>query len=105
MGMKIDKLIRGPLKIARFDGIVWIAKSSQWDNLGIGLGIGMIIDILQDLIIWFNGVDIIWRLPSWVNFLEGVTPPEWWSKWMLSAENLFLILFSSCWHPSLESEI
>jgi hypothetical protein len=49
--------------------------------------------ILLDLLIWFNGVEILWPLPSWVNLWEGVSPPEWWSKLMMPVENLFFLLF------------
>ena len=76
-----------------FYGVGWLTKNSRWGNLGIGLGIGILMHILLDLIIWFNGVEILWPLPSWVNFWEGVTPPEWWSKLMMPAENLFFVLF------------
>jgi len=65
----------------------------QWTNLGIGLGLGILMHILLDLIIWFNGVSILWPIPSWVNFWNGVTPPVWFDKLMLSIEFLFLGLF------------
>jgi membrane-bound metal-dependent hydrolase YbcI (DUF457 family) len=76
-----------------FYGIAWIAKKPNIGNLGLGLGIGVLMHILLDLLIWFNGVEILWPLPSWVNLWEGVTPPEWWSKLMYPAENFFFVLF------------
>lgn len=79
--------------IILFYGLAGITKNPKWGNLGIGLGIGILMHILLDLIIWFNGVEILWPLPSWVNLWEGVTPPEWWNKLMLPAENLFFMLF------------
>ncbi|WP_420627406.1 metal-dependent hydrolase [Candidatus Leptofilum sp.] len=53
-----------------------VAKRPSTTNLGLGLGIGVLMHILLDLLIWFNGVDIVWPLASWVNLWEGVTPPE-----------------------------
>ena len=69
-----------------------ITKRSTWKNLGVGLGIGVLMHILLDLLIWFNGLEILWPIPSWVNFWSGVTPPEWWSKLMMPTEFLFFAL-------------
>ena len=49
--------------------------------------------ILLDLLVWFNGVEILWPIPSWVNLWSNVTPPQWWSKLMMPAEFLFFALF------------
>ncbi len=76
-----------------FYGIAFATKKAEWGNLGLGLGIGILMHILLDLLIWFNGVEILWPLDSWVNLWEGVTPPEWWSKLMMPIENLFFVLF------------
>jgi membrane-bound metal-dependent hydrolase YbcI (DUF457 family) len=69
-----------------------ITKRSTWSNLGVGLGIGVLMHILLDLLIWFNGVEILWPIPSWINFWGGVTPPVWWSKLMMPTEFLFFAL-------------
>jgi membrane-bound metal-dependent hydrolase YbcI (DUF457 family) len=76
-----------------FYGIAWATKKDEIRNLGIGLGIGVLMHILLDLLIWFNGVEILWPLDSWINLWEGVAPPEWWSKLMMPIENLFFTLF------------
>ena len=76
-----------------FYGIGWIAKKPMIGNLGLGLGIGVLMHIILDLLIWFNGVEILWPLPSWVNLWEGVTTPEWWNQLMMPIENLFFVLF------------
>ena len=73
--------------------VAWAAKRPRWGNLGLGLGIGVLMHVLVDLLIWFNGVEILWPLPSWVNLWSGVTPPEWWSKLMMPIEFLFFALF------------
>jgi membrane-bound metal-dependent hydrolase YbcI (DUF457 family) len=76
-----------------FYGLAWVSKHSEWGNLGLGLGIGVLMHILLDLLIWFNGVEILWPLPSWVNLWTDVSMPEWWSKLMMPVENLFFALF------------
>jgi membrane-bound metal-dependent hydrolase YbcI (DUF457 family) len=76
-----------------FYGVAWLSKRSEWGNLGLGLGIGVLMHILLDLLVWFNGVEILWPLPSWVNLWANITPPEWWSKLMMPFENLFFALF------------
>jgi membrane-bound metal-dependent hydrolase YbcI (DUF457 family) len=75
-----------------FYAIAWATKRPRWGNLGLGLGIGILMHILLDLLIWFNGVEILWPIPSWVNLWSNVTPPEWWSKLMMPAEFLFFAL-------------
>lgn len=76
-----------------FYGVAWASKRSEWGNLGLGLGVGVLMHILLDLLVWFNGVEILWPLPSWVNLWTNVTPPGWWDKLMMPAENLFFFLF------------
>lgn len=68
-------------------------RQPRWNNLGIGLGIGILLHILLDLLIWFNGVEILWPIPSWINLWSGVTPPIWFDKLMMTAEFLFFALF------------
>ena len=79
--------------IVVFSVVASVSKQTHWLNLGIGLGIGILMHVLLDLVIWFNGVELLWPIPLWVNFWEGVTPPEWWSKLMLPVEFLFFALF------------
>lgn len=76
-----------------FYGVARASKRSEWGNLGLGLGIGVLMHILLDLLVWFNGVEILWPLPSWVNLWTNVSMPTWWSKLMMPVENLFFALF------------
>jgi membrane-bound metal-dependent hydrolase YbcI (DUF457 family) len=76
-----------------FYAVAQLTKRSQWGNLGLGLGVGVLMHILLDLLIWFNGVEILWPIPSWVNLWTNVTPPQWWSNLMMSTEFLFFALF------------
>lgn len=76
-----------------FQLIAVLAKRPRLGNLGLGLGIGMMMHIALDLLIWFDGVAVLWPLPMWINFWEGVTPPEWFSQLMMPVEMLFLALY------------
>jgi len=73
--------------------IARVTRQPRWKNLGIGLGIGIFLHILLDLLIWFNGVAILWPIPSWINLWESITPAPWFDKLMLTAEFLFFALF------------
>ena len=79
--------------IIAFQIVARLTKRPCWANLGLGLGIGVLLHILLDLVIWFDGVQILWPLPSWVNLWEGVTPPEWFEQLMMPAEMLFFALY------------
>jgi membrane-bound metal-dependent hydrolase YbcI (DUF457 family) len=68
-------------------------RQPRWSNLGWGLGLGVLMHILLDLLIWFNGVALFWPLPVWINLWANVTPPTVWMKLMDPAELLFLALF------------
>ncbi len=72
-----------------------LTKHARWGNLGLGLGIGVSMHILLDLLIWFDGVQILWPLPLWINLWESVTPPEWFSQLMMPTEMLFFALYFS----------
>lgn len=68
-------------------------KRPRWNNLGIGLGAGMLMHILLDLVIWFDGVAILWPVSYNLNFWSGVTPPAWWMTLMQPVELMFIALF------------
>jgi len=70
-----------------------ISKRPRWSNLGLGLGIGVVLHAFLDLLLWFDGVQILWPLPLWVNFWAGVTPPAWFSQLMMPMEMLFFAFY------------
>jgi membrane-bound metal-dependent hydrolase YbcI (DUF457 family) len=76
-----------------FYAISMTTRKKKWGNLGLGLGIGILMHILLDLLVWFNGVEILWPIPSWINLWANTTMPEWWDKLMMPLENLFFALF------------
>ena len=68
-------------------------KRPRWTNFGLGLGAGILMHILLDLLIWFNGVEILWPLSSWINLWEGFQVPVWLDKFLMPAEFLCFGLF------------
>lgn len=80
-----------------FFGIFYLigkrTKKSRWITFGIGFSTGILLHILLDLIVWFDGVAILWPLPVWVDFWGSAHPAEWFEKLLLPAEFLFYALF------------
>lgn len=70
-----------------------LTKRQRWTNLGIGLGGGILMHILLDLVLWFDGVAILWPLPFTLNLWTNVTPPGWWTTLMMPVELLFFAFF------------
>jgi membrane-bound metal-dependent hydrolase YbcI (DUF457 family) len=79
--------------IAAFYLIGQMKKNARWSNLGLGLGLGILLHILLDLALWFNGVNLFWPLGGEINFWANTTPPEWFMKFMDPAEFLFFALY------------
>jgi membrane-bound metal-dependent hydrolase YbcI (DUF457 family) len=74
--------------------VAWATGRPQWKNLGLGLGLGILMHIALDLAIWFRGVEILWPLPPKVDLWRDVVVPGWWSTFELPAEFLcFALLF------------
>lgn len=65
----------------------------RWETLGYGLGLGILMHTLLDLLIWFNGVNLFWPLGAEVNFWSGIHPPEWWMKLMDPVEFLMFGMY------------
>lgn len=82
------------LVIAVFFHVIGRVKMDvRWSNLGIGLGIGILLHALLDLLLWFNGVNLFWPFGGEINFWANVTPPEWFMKFMDPAEFLFFGIY------------
>jgi membrane-bound metal-dependent hydrolase YbcI (DUF457 family) len=79
--------------VAVFYLIAQWKKDMRWNNLGLGLGLGILLHALLDLVIWFNGVNLFWPLGGEINFWANVTPPEWFMKFMDPTEFLFFALY------------
>ena len=70
-----------------------VRNQPRWSNLGWGLGIGMIMHILLDLLGWFNGVYILWPLDYELNFWRNAQPPAWFMALMDPAEMLMFAVY------------
>lgn len=81
------------LVVAVFYLVGLSTKQARWKNFGYGFGIGILMHVLLDLLLWFNGVEILWPLHSWVNLWEGFQVPDWLSKFLMPAEFLCFGLF------------
>ncbi|HKY53797.1 MAG TPA: metal-dependent hydrolase [Anaerolineales bacterium] len=68
-------------------------KQPRWSNLGLGLGIGITMHILLDLLGWFNGVYILWPIDYELNFWRNVQPPTWFMAFMNPAEMLMFAVY------------
>jgi membrane-bound metal-dependent hydrolase YbcI (DUF457 family) len=79
--------------VAIFYAIGQVKKDVRWSNLGIGLGLGILLHTLLDLILWFNGVNLFWPFGGEINFWANTTPPEWFMKFMDPAEFLFFGIY------------
>jgi membrane-bound metal-dependent hydrolase YbcI (DUF457 family) len=73
--------------------IALATKNPRWTAFGYGMGAGVLMHILLDLVLWFNGVEILWPIRYELNFWTWYTPPEWLSKLLETAEFLFFGLF------------
>ena len=79
-----------------FQVVASVIRRPEWWNLGLGLGLGILMHIALDLAIWFRGVEILWPLPGKVDLWRDVVVPNWWSTLELPAEFLsFALLFST----------
>lgn len=63
--------------VALFYIVAAVTKNEKWKNFGIGFGAGILMHMLVDLVIWFNGVPLFWPLGSELNFWAWFIVPEW----------------------------
>lgn len=70
-----------------------VTKNEKWKNFGTGLGAGILMHILLDLVIWFNGVYLLWPIDYELNFWVGFTTPVWLKILLDTAEFLMLGLY------------
>lgn len=57
--------------------IAAVTRNGKWRNFGIGFGAGILMHILVDLVLWFNGVALLWPLDGELNFWRWFTTPSW----------------------------
>jgi len=71
------------------------AKNLKWNNLGVGLGIGMLLHILVDLLLWFKGVELFWPIHYELNFWSWFVIPAWLDILLKTGEFLAFGLYFS----------
>jgi len=74
-----------------------LAKRPRIGNLGLGIGIGMLLHALLDLFIWFRGVQLFWPFSGEINFWHNFTMPDWWYMRFESAAE-FLLIAAFFWY-------
>ena len=60
-----------------FYGVAAVTRNEKWKNFGNGFGIGILMHILLDLVLWFNGVELLWPIKFELNFWSWFTVPDW----------------------------
>ena len=79
--------------------IAEFTKNPNWKNFGLGFGSGILMHILLDLILWFNGVELLWPIRYQLNFWNGFAVPAWLGILLDTGEflafGLYLLLLGS----------
>ena len=82
-----------------FSVIAALTKNRKWNNFGMGFGLGILMHILLDLILWFNGVELLWPIRYELNFWRWFVMPEWLKIVLDTGEflafGLYLLLLTS----------
>lgn len=68
-------------------------KDARWLQFGMGAGAGILLHIGLDLVLWFNGVELFWPIPAWVNLWEKTVIPGWFFRIMEGFELFFFAAF------------
>jgi membrane-bound metal-dependent hydrolase YbcI (DUF457 family) len=63
--------------IVLFTLIAALTMNQKWNNFGIGFGIGILMHILLDLILWFDGVELLWPIRYELIFWNWFAVPDW----------------------------
>ena len=63
-----------------FHAIGAMRRDTRWTNLGLGLGLGILLHIVLDLFLWFNGVNLFWPLGGEVTLWPNGYPWAWFQQ-------------------------
>ena len=79
--------------------IAALTKNEKWKNFGNGFGIGILMHILVDLVLWFNGVALLWPIQYELNFWSWFVTPAWLKIFLDTGEflafGLYFLLLNS----------
>jgi len=81
------------IMVALFYVIAALTKNEKWKNFGIGFGVGILMHMLLDLVLWFNGVPLFWPLGSELNFWSWFVMPPWLKIFLDTGEFLAFALY------------
>jgi membrane-bound metal-dependent hydrolase YbcI (DUF457 family) len=70
-----------------------ITRNWKWNNFGLGFGAGMLMHVVVDLVLWFNGVELFYPIRYELNFWNGFVPPLWLKILIDAGEFLMFALF------------
>ena len=74
--------------------IAAITRNAKWKNFGIGFSAGILMHILLDLVLWFNGVELLWPLSVYeLNFWSWFVMPPWLKIFLDTGEFLAFGLY------------
>jgi len=79
--------------IVLFYLIAALTRNKKWNNFGMGFGIGILLHILLDLVLWFNGVELLWPIRYELNFWSWFAVPDWLSILLDTGEFLAFGLY------------
>ena len=70
-----------------------VTKNQKWSNFGMGFGSGILMHIILDLFLWFNGVELFWPIRYELNFWSWFIMPGWLNIILMTGEFLAFGLF------------
>lgn len=70
-----------------------LTRDQRWINFGFGFGSGILMHIILDLFLWFNGVELFWPIKFELNFWSWFTMPGWLDIILKTGEFLAFGLF------------
>jgi membrane-bound metal-dependent hydrolase YbcI (DUF457 family) len=74
--------------------IAGLTKNEKWKNFGNGFGAGILMHLLVDLVLWFNGVQLLWPLSNYeLNFWSWFVTPAWLKIFLDTGEFLAFGLY------------
>jgi len=79
--------------VLSFYFITVVTKNENWQNFGLGFSAGMVMHIGFDLILWFNGVELLWPIRYELNFWSWFVMPPWLKILLDTAEFLAFGLY------------
>jgi membrane-bound metal-dependent hydrolase YbcI (DUF457 family) len=85
--------------VVLFYAVAWLTKNEKWNNFGMGFGVGILMHVLVDLVLWFNGVELLWPFGTELNFWAWFQTPAWLKILLDTGEflafGLYFILLAS----------